>query len=68
MKSMGDVFESTPEIDMMNEPFWSRPTKAEVARRSYTSEFTLTILVPTLIMIVLILLLSAILGIQREGM
>ena len=48
------------------EPIWSSPTKAQVAGRSYTREFAFTLLIPTFILILLVLLLSVILGIQRE--
>lgn len=54
-----------PELD--KEPIWTRPTKAEVSQRSYAGEFAFTILIPILIMIISVVLLTLILGFQREG-
>lgn len=58
------VEDSTGEL--LKEPIWFRPTKEEVARRTYSKEFAITILVPTFVMISVVLLLSFILGFQRE--
>ena len=55
-----------PELD--KEPIWTRPTKAEVSQRSYAGEFAFTILIPILIMIISVVILTLILGFQREGM
>lgn len=55
-----------PELD--KEPVWTRPTKAQVSQRSYAGEFAFTILIPILILIISIVILTIILGFQREGM
>lgn len=47
---------------------WMPPTKNSVPHRSYAHEFTVSIIVPVMAMVLLVSVLSLILCFQRQGM